>query len=189
MSSDDGAKPRRDFIVTAAWTFVAGGAGLALWPFISQFGPSPAAVPPEILAIDLTTVAPGQTIIKAWRNQPVVVRHRRMEEIARVRAVDVSTLNDRRARNAALGADAPASDQNRSSTTDGRWLVVIGVCTKEGCVVREIDGPSRLADGIGWFCPCCASRYDFSGRVLSGPAPHNLTVPALSIRGNDLRVG
>jgi ubiquinol-cytochrome c reductase iron-sulfur subunit len=69
--------------------------------------------------------------------------------------------------------DADAADENRALDADGKWLVMMGVCTHLGCVPLG-DG---AGDFGGWFCPCHGSQYDTSGRIRKGPAPTNLEVP------------
>jgi ubiquinol-cytochrome c reductase iron-sulfur subunit len=66
-----------------------------------------------------------------------------------------------------------ASDANRALDKEGKWLVMMGVCTHLGCVPLG-DG---AGDFGGWFCPCHGSQYDTSGRIRKGPAPRNLEVP------------
>ena len=70
-------------------------------------------------------------------------------------------------------SDTDASDANRSLDVDGKWLVMMGVCTHLGCVPLG-DGAGEFG---GWFCPCHGSQYDTSGRIRKGPAPRNLEVP------------
>ena len=44
---------------------------------------------------------------------------------------------------------------------------VSAVCTHLGCIIEKSSD--------GFICPCHGSCYDESGRVLSGPAPRNLS--------------
>ena len=69
--------------------------------------------------------------------------------------------------------DEPALDANRTLDEEGKWLVMIGVCTHLGCVPIG-DG---AGDFGGWFCPCHGSQYDSAARIRKGPAPKNLFVP------------
>jgi ubiquinol-cytochrome c reductase iron-sulfur subunit len=120
--------------------------------------------------VDLAPIEPGQVVTVTWRGHPVVVRHRPREEFARARSVRVSGLHDRYARNAALAALAPASDENR--TINPEWLVIIGFCTHMGCVLSLRHQFVRDSDAEGWFCRCHAARFDLAGRVIGGPRPH-----------------
>ena len=47
-------------------------------------------------------------------------------------------------------------------------------CTHLGCQVRLDD------DTGGFVCPCHGSRYDASGAVIGGPAPHPLSYVLLA---------
>jgi Rieske Fe-S protein len=51
-----------------------------------------------------------------------------------------------------------------------------GKCTHLGCSV--------LRQAEGFACPCHGARFDARGRLLSGPAPRDLTWFALSVDGH-----
>jgi cytochrome b6-f complex iron-sulfur subunit len=55
---------------------------------------------------------------------------------------------------------------------DGLFCIS-SICTHLGCNVRHV--------GSGFECPCHGSRYDDSGRVISGPAPKALAWYALTL--------
>jgi ubiquinol-cytochrome c reductase iron-sulfur subunit len=175
----DGNGPRwarRDAVVAGALSFAGFGVVLALWPFLQQGNPNPGTPRRDDLEVDLLPIQPGQTVLVKWQDKPVFVRHRTARDLAAARrVVGVSDLIDTLARNAALSADLPALDANRTIAGYAQWLVVIGVCARDACVVATRPEPDEA-----FVCPCCASRYDSSGRVRSGPAPQNLTVPRLT---------
>jgi ubiquinol-cytochrome c reductase iron-sulfur subunit len=176
MKRQDSQRPaRRDVLVIGAGAFVAVGTAFAGWPFVAQMAPNPGTPAPEMADIDIGAVAPGQSIVVAWRNMPVIVRCRTAREIELSRAVDLSRLSDRAARNPALASNAPATDANRVLAEWPQWLVVVGVCTREGCRISTL--PTEATEAEAFICPCCASRYDTAGRIRSGPAPRNLEVP------------
>jgi ubiquinol-cytochrome c reductase iron-sulfur subunit len=168
---------RREFIVLAAQAFVGVGSAIALWPFIDHMNPNKGTPPPEVKEVDLSSVGPGQTIAVRWRGSPILIRHRTREEIEMARGVRLSELPDRYARNEALPGKAPAEDANRTKDGHERWLVLVGVCTHMGCLLKSNESAAARATGEGWFCPCHAARFDLSGRVVSGPARTNLPVP------------
>jgi ubiquinol-cytochrome c reductase iron-sulfur subunit len=123
------------------------------------------------LEVDLSNIEPGQTVTVKWRGKPVFVRRRTEEDIAKAKAVDLSTLRD------------PQPDEARAKIPE--WLIVVGVCTHLGCVPLPNAG-----DYAGWFCPCHGSHYDTSGRIRKGPAPYNLEVPEYTfIEDNKVVVG
>ena len=190
--SDDKApdlKSRRDYLTTAALVFAGGGLAAAAWPFVAQMNPNRASPAPETARTELAMIGPGQTRLLKWRDTPVMVRHRTRAEIAWSTAQPIEKFSDRLARNDNLDAKATATDGNRSNAANAQWLVVLGYCTRERCLLRETDPDMREREGVSWICPCCASRYDVAGRVVSGPAPANLTVPRYVIQNNVLIVG
>lgn len=171
--AEDHEGTRRDFLyyVTAGAGAVT--AGAAVWPLVNQMNPSADVQALSSIMVDVGAVEPGTQITVKWLGKPVFIRRRTQEEIDAARAVDLSELPDRLARNANLPEDTPALDQNRSMDEAGEWLVEMGVCTHLGCVPIG-DG---AGDFGGWFCPCHGSHYDSSGRIRRGPAPENLPVP------------
>jgi ubiquinol-cytochrome c reductase iron-sulfur subunit len=92
------------------------------------------------------------------------------------RNVALADLADPYARNAALPANAPASDANRTHAGKPEWLVVVGVCTHLACRLETHDAIAR-DNNDGWLCRCHSARFDLAGRVRSGPARTNLSVP------------
>jgi len=171
--ADDHEGTRRDFLyyATAGTGVVATGA--AVWPLINQMNPSADVQALSSIRVDVSDIEVGTQVTVKWRGKPVFVRRRTEDEIAAARAVAIEDLVDQNAENSNLGADAPASDENRALSENGEWLVMMGVCTHLGCVPLG-DG---AGDYGGWYCPCHGSHYDTSGRIRRGPAPRNLPVP------------
>jgi ubiquinol-cytochrome c reductase iron-sulfur subunit len=188
---DQAAEPvRRDFIVQMAQAFVAVGSAMALWPFIAQMNPHKGTPAPEVKEVDLSSIQPGQAITVQWRGAPVLIRHRTPEEIRMARSARLSELRDRSARNDALPKNASADDANRTKAGHEHWLVVVGVCTHMGCLLKSEEAAATLATGEGWFCPCHAARFDLSGRVVGGPASANLSVPPYTfLSATRIRIG
>lgn len=65
---------------------------------------------------------------------------------------------------------------------DPEFLVVEGVCPHLGCVPQlkgPVEGKAAVGDWWkgGFICPCHVSAFDYTGRVVKGPAPTNLLVP------------
>lgn len=191
---DEGGEPgtngrRRDFLVIGAQVAVGVGLLTAMWPFFAQLGPHRGSRRADITTVDLTSIPEGDTRLVSWRGEPVYVRHRSFAEIERARSAAVQERRDQLARNEALDPKLIASDDNRVLAGHARWLIVSGVCTHLNCLIHSRAPEDRMSDGIGWQCPCHASRYDLSGRVLDGPAPANLPVPPYTISGNRLEIG
>jgi ubiquinol-cytochrome c reductase iron-sulfur subunit len=188
--SDPPHPGRRATIVQAAVAFQAVGCSAALWPFIAQMNPHPGTPAPATREIDLRAIDPGESKTVAWRGLPIAIRHRTSAEVHLSRSVPVSELPDRHARNDALGRNATASDANRTQAGHEEWLVVISICTHLGCRLQSTVAAGMSASSDGWVCPCHAARFDLSGRVRSGPARTNLTVPRYEfVTPTKIRIG
>jgi ubiquinol-cytochrome c reductase iron-sulfur subunit len=173
--TDDHSGTRRDFLYYATAGAAVVATGAAVWPLVNQMNPSDDVKALASIEVDIADVAEGTQLTVKWRGKPVFIRHRNAEEIAAARDVELGDLGlvDGLAQNANLPAEADASDANRSMDAEGKWLVMMGVCTHLGCVPLG-DGAGEFG---GWFCPCHGSAYDTSGRIRKGPAPRNLEVP------------
>ncbi len=163
----DDSPTRRDFLYVATGAFTAVGAGLTVWPFISQLAPSAAVRALATISVDISAIEVGQQIKVLWQGKPIFIRRRTPQEIATARDVDVAALPD------------PQSDEERVQDGKDEWLVMIGICTHLGCVPLGDAG-----DFNGWFCPCHGSHYDLSGRIRKGPAPRNLDIPPYAFTGD-----
>lgn len=184
--AEDHAGTRRDFLyyATAGAGAVAGGA--AVWTLVDQMNPSADVQALSSIFVDISGVEVGTQLTVKWRGKPVFIRRRTQEEIDAARAVPLADLVDPAAENANKGAEADASDENRTLDEAGEWLVMMGVCTHLGCVPLG-DGAGEFG---GWFCPCHGSHYDTAGRIRKGPAPLNLQVPEYSFTSDTvIRVG
>jgi len=172
--SDSSQEPtRRDFMALAAGGMAAVGGCAALWPFVDSMNPAADTLALSTIEVDLSPIAPGQTVRVKWRGVPVFIRHRTQENIDEARAVALTDLKD------------PQKDEERIKQGKDQWLVMVGVCTHLGCIPVNDAG-----DYKGWFCPCHGSHYDTSGRIRKGPAPTNLAVPQYEfIADNRIKIG
>jgi ubiquinol-cytochrome c reductase iron-sulfur subunit len=162
MNSDDPTHPERRDFLGAATTVVAGiGVCGAVWPLVSSMNPTADIKSKATTEIDISRIKPGEISTVAWQGKPVFIVHRTPEQVAAVQA--------------SPGGKDPQPDELRVQNPE--WLVVVGICTHLGCVPNP--------GGEGWVCPCHGSRYDFSGRILQGPAPRNLEVPPYTFVGTE----
>lgn len=186
MSTAEHADPnRRDFLYIATGAAGAVGAAMVAWPFIDQMNPDASVRALASIELDIGPIAEGQSITIKWRGNPVFVRHRTQKEIDEAKAVPISDLPDRDARNANVKEGDQATDVNRVVDGKEKLLVMMGVCTHLGCVPLGQQG-----DYGGWFCPCHGSHYDTAGRIRKGPAPQNLAVPKYAyISDTKIRIG
>ncbi len=142
-------------------------------------GPTAATQHDKNLYVDISDLEEGRQLTVKFRQRPVFIRHRTQEEVDQARATQLEDLfdtatrsisSDRHWRHTVTGS---ADDRERSVDPEGRYIVLWGICTKEGCVPLG----DRSGDYYGWFCPCCGTHYDTSGRFRKGPAPHNMYIP------------
>lgn len=178
MDNSNVDKSRRRFLTAAAT--VVGGAGTVAGaiPFIATMTPSEKTkaigAPVEV---DISSLQPGERIIKEWQGKPVWILRRTPEMLK-----DIATL-DSDLRDPASDASAqPDYAKNEYRAREDEYLVVLGVCTHLGCspkfVVKDGDNTPTEDWKGGFFCPCHGSRFDLAGRVFKGvPAPTNLVVP------------
>lgn len=169
---------RREFIHLTAGAMSVVGLGAAAWPFINSMNPSADVMALSSIEIDISAIPKGQTQTVMWRGRPVFVRHRTLEEVKEMRATPLKSLRD------------PETDEQRAK--DPNWLVVVGVCTHLGCIPTQRKAMQSSTDSeTGWICACHGSKYDYSGRILSGPAPKNLEVPVYEFTNPNtvLRIG
>lgn len=185
---------KRDFLYIATGAVGAVGAGLTLWPFVSQMNPDASVKALATVEVDLAPLAVGQAITIKWRGNPVFIRYRTKAEIDAANAVPLEELIDPIARSANVKDGEPATDMNRVVAGKEQYVVMMGVCTHLGCVPIGNDGDFAVVENNvktgGWFCPCHGSHYDTAGRIRKGPAPENLPVPKYTyITDTKIRIG
>jgi ubiquinol-cytochrome c reductase iron-sulfur subunit len=178
--ADDHATSRRDFLYYATGGAAVVATGAAVWPLVNQMNPSADVQALSSIKVDISGVEEGTQLTVKFLGKPVFIRHRTAKEIEEGRAVQVSDLPDQSAENMNLPTGAEATDQNRTLDEDGKWLVMLGVCTHLGCVPLG----NNAGEYDGWFCPCHGSQYDTAGRIRKGPAPRNLEIPIAKFDGD-----
>lgn len=147
---------RREFLGDVTTGFTVAGAACAAWPFLKSLAPSADVKAQATTEVDLSAVPEGQSKVVMWQGKPVFIKHRTPDEIAEVRANnDSPDLLD------------PEKDEDR--VQNDKYLVAMAICTHLGCVPGEQNGQ--------WLCPCHGSIFDYSGRVVRGPANKNLEIP------------
>jgi ubiquinol-cytochrome c reductase iron-sulfur subunit len=156
---------RRDFINYATVAFAGAGAVAIVLPLVNQMNPAADTLAESSTEIDLSKIAPGQSIKSSFRKQPLFVRHLTPAEIQQADATPLGELRD-----------AETLEQ-RTKAGKKNWLITLGVCTHLGCVPLGAGEGENKGPYGGYFCPCHGSAYDTAGRIRSGPAPKNLTVP------------
>ncbi len=158
---------RREFLYLTTAGFGVVAAASVASPLIRQMQPDKSVLALSTTEVDLSQIPVGQTKTVKWRGKPVFVKHRTPEQISQMQETPLNALKD------------PEPDEKRVKSDHKEWLVVVGSCTHLGCVPSNDD-----ASG-GWYCPCHGSHYDAAGRILKGPAPKNLEVPAYEFAENN----
>jgi ubiquinol-cytochrome c reductase iron-sulfur subunit len=156
-----GDSKRRNFLIKVTAAMGGAGAAAVCVPFVASMNPSSDVLAKATTEVDLSGVPEGGVHTVAWHGKPVFIYHRTPDEIKAMEASD--------------GGFDPQPDDQRVKRPE--WLVVVGICTHLGCVPNK--------EGPGWTCHCHGSQYDDSGRVVRGPAPHNLAVPPYKFVSDD----
>lgn len=160
--------PKRRGLLLTGLGVAAGGAGLWRW----QRG---AAYPRgEPLTVDVSALPAGQLLTVQWKQRPVWVLRRSAADLATL-AREAAALTDARSEHSVQ----PLGCVNPHRSVEPALFVAVGLCTHQGCT-------PALQPGVGFVCPCHASRYDLAGRVFTaGPAPANLVIPAYHLATAD----
>jgi ubiquinol-cytochrome c reductase iron-sulfur subunit len=156
---------RRDFINIAAASFAGVGAVAIVIPLVNQMNPSADVLADSTIEVDLSAIAPGQSIKTIFRKQPLFVRHLTPAEVTAAEQVPLSDLRD------------PETLADRTKAGNPQWMITMGVCTHLGCVPLGAGAGEVKGEFGGYFCPCHGSSYDTAARIRKGPAPTNLAVP------------
>jgi ubiquinol-cytochrome c reductase iron-sulfur subunit len=183
-------KGRRQFLATA--TSVVGAAGVVgvAVPFLGSWNPSAKArAAGAPVKADIGKLEPGQMIVVEWRGKPVYVVRRTADALATLAKME-SRLRDPESKESVQ----PKYVDRKQRSIKPEYLVLLGLCTHLGCAPKyrpdvgatDLGGSDWLG---GFFCPCHGSKFDISGRVLTGvPAPLNLEVPPHSYEGEHVLV-
>jgi ubiquinol-cytochrome c reductase iron-sulfur subunit len=166
---------RRGFL-RSALTAVGGVAGLfASIPFVKSLWPSAKAHAfTEPIEVDLTTLEPGQVGAYSYRGETMLVLRRTPAMLAQIDSMAEHRLD-------AGAVPDPVYVDAKHRAVNPEYLVLRGVCTHLGCVPRQTGALGKRVAGDWWtagfLCPCHQSGFDYTGRVVKGPAPRNLSIP------------
>lgn len=166
---------RRGFLGLAL-SAVGGVAGLlASIPFVKSLWPSVRArAESEPIEVDLSTLEPGQVGAYTYRGATMLVLRRTPAMLAQL-----DSMAEHR-RDAGTDPDPAYVDVNHRAINP-EYLVLRGVCPHLGCVPRLVGTAGKRIAGQWWtagfICPCHVSGFDYTGRVVKGPAPRNLSIP------------
>ena len=131
------------------------------------------------IEVDISTIKPGEMLTVEWHGKPVWILNRTKPMLESL-TTNASRLADPKSGNALM---QPANCANEGRSIKPEYLVVIPMCTHEGCKVNPVLTASKAGDPKsswpgGFLCPCHFSRFDLAGRVFAGdPAEANLEIP------------
>jgi len=155
---------RRSFLCMSAVALGGLGTAYAAWPLFDSMNPAADVTPLYPAKIDMASIPEGQSLTVAIQGWPIFIRHRTPAEIEAARNVDLAEL--------------PYPERDSDRVLDPRWIAVVGVCSAPWrCVLNGQKAKQFRGTFDGWWCPCCASHYDTSGRFRRGIAPKNLRIP------------
>lgn len=182
-SSNSVAIGRRRFLCMVTSVVGAAGAAAAVWPFVAQMSPDAATrAPGDVAGLDLRALRPTDRVVMRWHGYPIFVVRRTdgmlsaMQESKFVAQL-VDPMSDK--------MQQPPYAKNWHRSIVPAYAVLVGVCTRCGCVPDYLEADSPLGMAGGYICPCCASHYDPAGRAYSGLAAYNLPVPPHAIEKTD----
>jgi ubiquinol-cytochrome c reductase iron-sulfur subunit len=181
QTSDRPVIDRRSFLFTTTAVVGAAGAIAAGWPLVDQMNvDARARAAADFISFDANTLRPAEQRRLRWRNFPVFVVRRTPAMLAAMQEpAFVAALRDPDSRI----RQQPPYARNWHRSIEPIFAVLVGICTKCGCVPNYSAETSLFAMAGGYACPCCASHYDPAGRVYSGIAQDNLPVPPYTIDG------
>jgi ubiquinol-cytochrome c reductase iron-sulfur subunit len=131
--------------------------------------------------VDLGTLLPAHRTVVRWHGYPIFVVRRTDAMLA---AMQESKFVAQLADPASEKMQQPPYAKNWHRSIDQAYAVLVGICTRCGCVPDYLEADSTVGMAGGYFCPCCASRYDPAGRAYSGVTSYNLPVPPHAIERN-----
>lgn len=151
------------------------GAAAGLWPLVDQMNPDAATrAAGDIVTVDLVELHPGEQRVVFWHRLPIFVVNRTdaMMGILRDKAFTARLVDPDSEKR-----QQPAYARNWHRSVEPRYAVLVGVCTRCGCVPRFVADAMPDAVTGGYVCPCCAAHYDPAGRAYAGVTRYNLPVP------------
>ena len=145
-------------------------------PFLKSMVPSAKAHGlANPIEVDLTKLQPGQVGAYSYQGNTMLVLRRTPQMLA-----TLDSMRDHRLDDDATNDPPYVDPEHRAINPE--YLVLRGVCTHLGCVPQKRADEGRAAVGQWWtggfICPCHQSGFDYTGRVVRGPAPRNLPIPA-----------
>lgn len=156
-SNGCGCTSRRCFIGFSFGAVAAVGGLFALGAMKKTWDPLPSVRAAGFTTVDLSPLKDGEFSQVEWRKKPIFIVKK--------------------------SADMKPNDNRDIVMGDGRYMVVIGLCTHLGCI------PSWSAANKHFKCACHGGEFDDSGLNTFGPPPRPLDIPPFRIDGTKLVLG
>lgn len=142
---------RKSFLITVVSGFFMVAVGFSFVPFVGSWAPSARAINAFSLILNLDSIEPGALKKIEFQNTLFAVfrpNERQFQQLME--------LNER-----ANGADY--SLENKPEL-----FLYLPISTSYGCLLQEFhsQGDNDFFDIDGWFDPCHAGFWDFSGRLI-----------------------
>jgi ubiquinol-cytochrome c reductase iron-sulfur subunit len=150
-------KSRRAFMGKILAGTAGVGAVASLYAMKKTWDPLPSVMSAGFTTVDLSPLEVGKLSVIKWRGKPIfLLKH---------------------------GADIKPNDARDVVTPDGRYTVVIGLCTHLGCIPEWNNGETKFK------CACHGGEYDIYAQETFGPPPRPLDLPPFSIKGSSIVLG
>ena len=166
---------RRGFLRFSLGAVASAAGFFASIPFVKSLLPSAKARGQAgPIEVDLSGVQPGQVVARSYRGDTMLILRRTPQMLAQLDSMKEHRRDD------GTTIDPPYVDAEHRAINP-EYLVVRGVCTHLGCVPQQRSADDAAAAGAWWtggfICPCHQSGFDYTGRVVRGPAPRDLPIP------------
>ena len=175
------SKHRRNFLYYATGAVGAGIVGYGLLQLGKSMAPTASVNASGKAIISIDNITEGQQIVIKYGGKPIFIRHLTAYELQNQISVTQDQLPDPHARNANLVPSAKAIVENRISSGTGPFVILSGICPREGCVPL-----SNTGDFDGWFCPCGGTHFDTLGRVRKGLPTTNMLIPRHTLSAQNI---
>lgn len=146
-------------------------------PFLASLQPTAEtlAQATDPVEVNLSHLAPGESMVVAWQNKPIWIIRRTQAMLDNLPNIH-SLLRDPDS----VTEQQPIYARNEYRSLNPEYLILIGLCTHLGCSpqFKPMLGELNRKWPGGLYCPCHGSKFDLAGRVMKDvPAPTNLKIP------------
>ena len=166
------ALTRRKLLLNIVAGFGVAGVLAFIFPFLR--GMLPTLKNAEAKEIDISSMKDGEIKTVRWKGKNVLIVKRNPESIGK-RPSQLKILTDP----FSINSLQPEFARGHGRSSRENYLVVYSYCTLLSCDLKRLETIGEQGSVFGgFFCPCDGSRYDTSGRVITGSAAkYNLSIP------------